>query len=109
MKTLVFAISLLVISSICYADDIINSYESDVMYTDIETNSDRIISSSTIIKEENCNSNIKQLIKEKIIPDQTDVFESNHTAIESNKKNHTVITNNSNKVKSPRPVAGVRK
>ena len=62
------------------AEDI-NTYETDALethmtYSDtMKQDKKRIISSETIIDKDE--DNIKKLIKERIIPDKTDVFESN--------------------------------
>ena len=114
LKIVAFIIISLFIGSTCYGEGIVNTYisdtiESEVSYHETMTPAEkRIISSTTVIEqEEDQNTQVKQLIKDKIIPDQTDVFEPNSCIklrkdINQNIKTRRVISNH------PRPAALVK-
>lgn len=116
LKIIIFVLSLFIWTS-CYADGIVNKYESDareieITYDDAMTSEKKIISSTTIISDEDTDTLKEELIKEKIIPDKTDVFKPNSFI----KAERTYIKNSSTtinphvvkQVKNPRAAKSVR-
>ena len=107
LKTIIFILSLFVFVSITYAEDIFNTYETDIIETDLTDK--RIISSNTIIQDKNEDAHIEQLIKEKVIPTKNDVFQGG--CVELNKTTKDTMIPSSNRSitpSNPRTVRSVR-
>ncbi len=90
LKSIIFLISLFIFVSTTYAEDI-NTYDADVLETDMtysdtmELDKKRIISSDTVIDEDE--DKVRTLIKDRVIPDKTDVFGPNtHMELDKNVK-----------------------
>ncbi len=117
LKIIIFVLSLFLWTT-CYADGIVNTYESDARETEITYDNDemtsekKVISSTTIIPDEDINSQKEELIKEKIIPDKTDVFKSNDYVKVKNSyqkdSNTTTTPHVVKQVKTPRAPKSVR-
>ena len=110
LKIVAFIIISLFIGSTCYGEGIVNNYIADTIESEISYHETmipaekRIISATTVIdeQEEDKDTQVKQLIKDKIIPDQTDVFESN-SCIKLRKNINQNIKTRRVKSNHPRP------